>query len=91
MTRRKTTTTDLTLFDLPAAPDKPKPGSWTSGPCRTCGATRPDDYPRAMFLEPVSGECFDCNHATIAEMFRAGRAGDQTTYSAAWKRHHSRH
>jgi len=77
-----------THLDLFAAPDKPEHDCVTNGPCRTCGAVRPDGYPRAMFLEPVSLECSGCNHATLAEMFRAGQAGDRIAYEAAWDRHY---
>ena len=52
------------------------------------GATRPDDYPHAIFLEPVSQECLDCNHATLAEIIGAGLAGDLAAYEAAWARHY---
>lgn len=54
-----------TLFDLPA----PKRHDCvTDGPCQTCGATRPDDFARHMFLEPVSMECHECNGKTLHEM-----------------------
>lgn len=73
------------LFELPG---KPEHACWRDGPCRTCGATRPDGYPRAMFLEPVSGECHECNHATLDEIMRAVRAGDRAAYDEAWARHY---
>lgn len=55
--------------------------------CITCGTPRPENYPRALFLEPVSAECLDCNHATLAEIMRASRERDQTALSVAWARH----
>jgi hypothetical protein len=70
------------LFDAGPAHDCVR-----NGPCKTCGATRPVDYPRYMFLEPVSLECHDCNRATLAEIFRAGLAGDGEAYERAWDRH----
>ena len=57
--------------------------------CKTCGAVRPADYPRRLFLEPVSSECDNCNRATIDEIFRATMARDQPAIDAAWTRHGS--
>jgi len=51
--------------------------------CKTCGASGPGP----MFVEPVSGECVTCNHATIAEMAEACRAGDLQRLRAAYGRH----
>jgi hypothetical protein len=59
------------------------------GPCKTCGATRPAGYAREMFVEPVSGECADCNRATLSEIFRAGQAADREAYDRAWARHYT--
>ena len=53
------------LFELPERDDP-----IYAGPCSTCGATRPDDYDRHLFLEPVSGECHECNGRTLVEMMR---------------------
>lgn len=77
----------MTQLDLFAGPDKPEHDCVRNGPCRTCGATRPDGYPRALFLEPVSFECHECNHATVAEILRAGQAGDRAAFDVAWSRH----
>ncbi len=76
-------TSQLTLFD------DPEPAGRAVGcdRCKTCGKTRPPGQP-GLFVEPVSQECFDCNHATLAEIFRAAQAGDQAAYSAAWERHY---
>jgi len=72
-----------TLFDIPT--EEP-PDRIRNGPCKTCGAMRPDGCVRAVFLEPVSLECLDCNHATLAEIF-ATRAVDRDRHEAAWRRH----
>ena len=58
------------------------------GPCKTCGARRPGNYPAALFLQPVSQECFTCNHATVDEILRAGQARDRETYERARPRHY---
>lgn len=55
--------------------------------CVTCGAARPDDHPKAFWLEPVSGECFDCNHRTVGEILQAARERRWDSYNAAWERH----
>ena len=74
-------TTDLMLFELPE-PSAPLPV------CRTCGATCPADHPKpAAWLEPVSRECLDCNHRTVAEVLAAYRAGDSRSMIAAYRRH----
>lgn len=75
--------TDLALFDLPTPP---RHDCVHDGPCKTCGATRPADYRRHMFLEPVSGECLDCNHRTLAEILQGIR--ERRDVSAAWSRHY---
>lgn len=74
-----------TLFDLP----EPKRHDRAhDGPCATCGATRPDGYNRPLWLEPVSLECLECNHATLTEITEAEQAGDRRRYEAAWQRHY---
>jgi hypothetical protein len=78
------TARQLSLFDA-----KPERDCVRDGPCKTCGATRPPGYPRHMFLEPVSLECFTCNHATVAEILRDGsRPADREAYERAWVRHY---
>lgn len=69
----------LALFDSDL--NRPYRGGDT---CGTCGTKRPDDFAGALWLEPVSGECFECNHKTLAEMFH----GDPQARTAAWARHH---
>jgi hypothetical protein len=49
--------------------------------CVTCGAERPADYTRALWLEPVSGECLECNHATLHQILHG------PDREAAWQRH----
>lgn len=39
-----------------------------AGGCATCGAPRPENFDRALWLEPVSGECFECNHRTVRDL-----------------------
>lgn len=78
-------TIQLELF---ADPETPRHDRTRNGPCGNCGAVRPDDYTGHMFLEPVSGECHECNMATLAEIIRAGQAGDRAAYEAAWARHY---
>jgi hypothetical protein len=58
--------------------------------CKTCGTERPANHPRVLFLEPVSGECFDCNHATVDEILRGPEQGDLAAYGAARLRHYPR-
>ena len=67
-------TAQLSLFDPPAQPEH---DCIRNGPCKTCGATRPDGFTRPLFLEPVSFECSGCNGATVAEILEAGKAGDR--------------
>lgn len=56
--------------------------------CATCRSERPEDYQRKMWLEPVSGECPGCNHATLLEIVTTGRRGDRAGFVAAWTRHY---
>ena len=71
------TDTQLSMFAEPAAPER----------CATCRTERPADYPRKLWLEPVSGECSDCNMATLREIFTTGSAGQWAEHVAAWTRH----
>lgn len=51
--------------------------------CSTCGAEQADASPK--HIEPVSGECNDCNHATVGEILAGIAHG--TDYGAALARH----
>lgn len=69
------------LFDL-------SPRCTCSETCKTCGAQRPDDFTRYLFLEPVSGECPDCNHKTVMGILDAHRRRDKAALSELWLRHY---
>jgi len=68
----------LALFEPEAAADP--------ACCVTCGAEPPPGF-AGSWLEPVSGECLDCNHVTVAEIMQTGRSADRAGHAAAWRRH----
>lgn len=73
---------DTPLFEIP------RPDPIRDGPCKTCGSTRASTgFTGNMFVEPVSLECHQCNHATVGELMSAHRARDLPRLRAAAYKH----